>query len=35
VFQAAEAFRLFAGVAPDPERMLRHFADLTGVEVAR
>jgi len=29
VFQAAEAFRLFAGVAPDPERMLRHFAALT------
>lgn len=26
VFQAAEAFRLFTGVAPDPERMLRHFA---------
>jgi shikimate dehydrogenase len=29
VFQAAEAFRLFAGVAPDTERMLRHFEALT------
>jgi shikimate dehydrogenase len=29
VFQAAEAFRLFTGVAPDAERMLRHFAELT------
>lgn len=28
VFQAAEAFRLFTGVAPDPERMLRHFASM-------
>jgi shikimate dehydrogenase len=26
VFQAAEAFRLFTGVTPDAERMLRHFA---------
>lgn len=25
VFQAAEAFRLFTGVTPDRERMLRHF----------
>jgi shikimate dehydrogenase len=25
VFQAAEAFRLFTGIAPDAERMLRHF----------
>lgn len=25
VFQAVEAFRLFTGVAPDPERMRRHF----------
>ena len=25
VFQAAEAFRLFTGRAPDAERMLRHF----------
>jgi shikimate dehydrogenase len=24
VFQAAEAFRLFTGIAPDAERMLRH-----------
>ncbi|MBV9202979.1 MAG: shikimate dehydrogenase, partial [Alphaproteobacteria bacterium] len=29
VFQAAEAFRLFTGITPDPERMLRHFAVLT------
>lgn len=29
VFQAAEAFRLFTGVAPDPERMLRHFAAMS------
>jgi shikimate dehydrogenase len=29
VFQAAEAFRLFTGVTPDTERMLRHFAALT------
>jgi shikimate dehydrogenase len=28
VFQAAEAFRLFTGVAPDHERMLRCFASL-------
>jgi shikimate dehydrogenase len=28
VFQAVEAFRLFTGIAPDPERMLRHFATL-------
>jgi shikimate dehydrogenase len=28
VFQAVEAFRLFTGIAPDPERMLRHFASL-------
>ena len=26
VFQAVEAFRLFTGVTPDPERMLRHFS---------
>jgi shikimate dehydrogenase len=30
VFQAANAFRLFTGVDPDPERMLRHFAHLSG-----
>jgi shikimate dehydrogenase len=29
VFQAAEAFRLFTGVKPDAERMLRHFAAMT------
>jgi quinate/shikimate dehydrogenase (NAD+) len=28
VMQAAEAFRLFSGIAADPERMLRHFATL-------
>lgn len=27
VFQAAEAFRLFTGIAPDYERMLRRFAE--------
>jgi shikimate dehydrogenase len=29
VFQAAEAFRLFTGITPDPERMLRHFAAMS------
>src|ERR1700739_2174906 len=29
VFHAAEAFRLFTGVTPDAERMLRHFAAMT------
>jgi shikimate dehydrogenase len=28
VFQAVEAFRLFTGVTPDPERMLAHFATM-------
>jgi shikimate dehydrogenase len=28
VFQAVEAFRLFTGVTPDAERMLRHFASM-------
>jgi shikimate dehydrogenase len=28
VFQAAEAFRLFTGIEPDAQRMLRHFASL-------
>lgn len=28
VFQAADAFRLFTGREPDPERMLRHFETL-------
>ncbi len=28
VFQAVEAFRLFTGIAPDAERMQRHFAAL-------
>jgi shikimate dehydrogenase len=29
VFQAAEAFRLFTGTAPDPQRMLDHFAAMS------
>jgi shikimate dehydrogenase len=28
VFQAAEAFRLFTGIRPDPARMLAHFASM-------
>src|SRR4051794_7237585 len=28
VFQAVEAFRLFTGITPDPQRMLRHFASM-------
>ncbi|MCW3474507.1 shikimate dehydrogenase [Limobrevibacterium gyesilva] len=28
VFQAVEAFRLFTGIKPDAERMLRHFVEL-------
>ncbi|MHA6799848.1 shikimate dehydrogenase [Bounagaea algeriensis] len=31
VFQAVDAFRLFTGVEPDAERMVRHFAELEGV----
>jgi shikimate dehydrogenase len=30
VFQAAEAFRLFTGTAPDTQRMLDHFASMSG-----
>ncbi len=30
VFQAVGAFRLFSGLEPDAERMLRHFAELVG-----
>ena len=30
VFQAAGSFRLFTGLEPDPERMLRHFQSLNG-----
>jgi shikimate dehydrogenase len=30
VFQAVDSFRLFTGVEPDAERMLRHFAELSG-----
>ena len=29
VFQAVEAFRLFTGATPEPERMLAHFARMT------
>jgi shikimate dehydrogenase len=28
VFQAVDAFKLFTGVDPDPERMLAHFTEL-------
>lgn len=34
VFQAVDSFRLFTGVEPDTDRMLQHFAELTGVESA-
>jgi shikimate dehydrogenase len=34
VFQAAEAFRLFTGVTPDAERMLRDFAGLSAASCA-
>ncbi len=34
VFQAAGAFRLFTGRAPDADRMYRHFLALTGAAVA-
>ena len=30
VFQAVDAFRLFTGIQPDAERMLRHFAEMGG-----
>lgn len=30
VFQAVEAFRLFTGMQPDPDRMRRHFASMLG-----
>ena len=29
VFQAVGAFRLFTGIEPDAERMLRHFRDMS------
>ncbi len=35
VFQAAEGFQLFSGVAPDAERMLAHFAALSGFDAGR
>ncbi|MBV9796147.1 MAG: shikimate dehydrogenase [Actinobacteria bacterium] len=34
VFQAADAFRLFTGVAPSTRRMFTHFAQLTSEEAA-
>lgn len=34
VFQAAEAFRLFTGAEPDPDRMMEHFVKLTDAEAA-
>ncbi len=34
VFQAVAAFRLFTGLAPDAERMLRHFAELGAASAA-
>ena len=34
VFQAAEAFRLFTGVEPDPDRMMEHLVKLTDAEAA-
>ena len=34
VFQAVDAFRLFTGREPDPERMLRHFAEMSEAETA-
>jgi shikimate dehydrogenase len=35
VFQAAGAFRLFTGIEPDAERMLRHFQSINGVQSGR
>lgn len=35
VFQAADAFELFTGVAPDVDRMLAHFCDLAADEGTR
>jgi quinate/shikimate dehydrogenase (NAD+) len=35
VFQAAAAFRLFTDVSPDPDRMYRHFLDLTRARIPR
>jgi shikimate dehydrogenase len=34
VFQAAEAFHLFTGEEPDPDRMMEHFVKLTDAEAA-
>jgi shikimate dehydrogenase len=35
VFQAAAAFQLFTDVSPDPDRMYRHFLDLTAAHLPR
>jgi shikimate dehydrogenase len=35
VFQAVHSFRLFTGLEPDADRMLRHFAELAGEVTAR
>jgi quinate/shikimate dehydrogenase (NAD+) len=32
VFQAVDSFRLFTGLDPDPDRMLRHFATLAAAD---
>lgn len=34
VFQAVGAFRLFTGIAPDANRMLRHFAEMSAAGLA-
>jgi shikimate dehydrogenase len=34
VFQAVGALRLFAGIEPDPERMLTHFKTLIAAETS-
>jgi shikimate dehydrogenase len=35
VFQAVQAFRLFTGIVPDHERMLRHFASMQATGESR
>jgi shikimate dehydrogenase len=34
VFQAVGAFRLFTGLSPDADRMLRHFAAMSAAAAA-
>ena len=34
VFQAVELFRLFTGAEPDPEHMLRQFAELVAADAS-